>query len=111
MHNILFTSAFILLFISGTFGQTLFYENFEEGLANWNYQEPGIAQIIETEDSTHKSVLKLTPNRSAECVLVKDSDQWDKIVIKGEALFPTELHDYLGLVYKYHEADRTDFGC
>ncbi|MFD2587956.1 hypothetical protein ACFSQJ_13505 [Croceitalea marina] len=91
--------------------QLLFEDNFETGLDNWEVENIGIAEIITTEDKLHKSVLQLTPNKTAECILVKDSDKWDKVVIKGEALFPTDRHDYLGLVYNYNKTERADFGC
>lgn len=102
---------FFLILSRGIYGQTLFHDDFEADSGQWEYQEPGIAEIVKTEDLTHGSVLKLTPNRTAECVLIKDSDKWESIVIKGKALFPSDQHDYLGLVYNYHEADRIDFGC
>lgn len=91
--------------------QLLLEENFESDLALWEHKDPGIAKIIKTEDESHKSVLQLTPNKTAECILVKGSDKWEKVVITGEALFPTDKHDYLGLVYNYNKNDRADFGC
>jgi len=111
MNKKLITVTFFLIFSKGIFGQALFHDDFEADLGQWEYQGSGIAQIIKTEDLTHGSVLKLTPNRTAECVLIKDSDKWKSTVIKGQALFPSDQHDYLGLVYNYHEADRIDFGC
>ena len=111
MNNKLIILTFFLFLSRGIFGQALFNDDFEADLEQWEYQEPGIAQIIKTEDSNHESVLKLTPNRTAECVLIKDSDKWERIAIKGQALFTSDQHDYLGLVYNYHEANRIDFGC
>lgn len=111
MNNKLIAVTFFLILGRGVFGQALFHDDFETDLGQWEYQEPGIAQIIKTGDLTHGSVLKLTPNRTAECVLIKDSDKWESIVIRGQALFPSDQHDYLGLVYNYHETDRIDFGC
>ena len=111
MNNKYIILTFFLIFSRGIFGQILFHDDFESDLKQWEYHYNGIAQIIKTKDSTHESVLKLTPNRTAESVLIKDSDKWRNIVIKGQALFPTIEHDYLGLVYNYHEADRIDFGC
>jgi len=110
MNNKLITLTIFLFLSKGIYGQALFHEDFEADLRQWEYKEPGIAQIIKTEDSVHKSVLKLTPNKAAECVLIKGSDKWASIVIKGEALFPTDLHDYLGIVYNLQEANRIDFG-
>lgn len=106
-----FIIILFLILSRAIYGQALFYDDFEAGLGQWEYQKPGIAQILQTEDAAHKSVLKLTPNKTAECVLIKDSKTWGNIVISGEALFPTDQHDYLGLVYNYQEADRIDFGC
>lgn len=103
--------VFSLLLSNAIYGQTLFHDDFEAGLGKWEYRGSGIAQIIATEDMTHRSVLKLTPNKSAECVLIKGSDAWKNVVITGQALFPTDQHDYLGLVYNHQEADRIDFGC
>jgi hypothetical protein len=111
LNNSLIALTIFLILSRGVFGQALFHDDFESDLRLWEYQGQGIAQVIKTEDLTHKSVLKLSPNKTAECILIKDSDKWESIVIKGQVLFPTDKHDYLGLVYNYHEADRIDFGC
>ncbi len=111
MNSKIITLTISIFLSNGIYAQGLYYEDFETDLGKWEYKEHGIAQIIKTEDSAHKSVLKLSPNRSAECVLIKDSDKWGSVVIKGEALFPTDQHDYLGMVYNYHQANRIDFGC
>lgn len=111
MNNIPITGILFLMLSSGIYGQELFHDDFEADLGQWEYQKPGIAQIIETADIAHRSVLQLTPNKSAESVLIKGSDTWKNVVIEGQALFPTDQHDYLGLVYNYQENDRTDFGC
>lgn len=111
MNNKLITLTFFLFLSAGIFGQALFFDDFEADLEQWDYLEPGIAQIIKTEDPNHKSVLKLSPIGTAECVLIRGSDKWERIAITGQALFSSDQHDYMGLVYNYHEADRIDFGC
>lgn len=111
MNKKLIIVSFFLFFSKGILGQVLFHDDFETDLGKWEYHESGIAQIIKTENPSHENVLKLTPNRTAECVLIKDSEKWENIVIKGQGLFPTDQHDYLGLVYNYHDENRVDFGC
>ena len=62
-------------------------------------------------DANHKSILKLTPNKTAECVVLKNSDKWNGVLIEGEVLFPNDRHNYFGLVYNYQDDERKDFGC
>jgi hypothetical protein len=51
MNNKLITLTIFLFLSKGIYGQALFHEDFEADLRQWEYKEPGIAQIIKTEDS------------------------------------------------------------
>ncbi len=91
--------------------QIIFFDDFESNLDKWVVPDSNMAQIIYTKDALHKSVLKLNPNNTAECVLIKNSGKWNGIAIEDEVLFPSDQHNYLGLVYNYQDTERKDFGC
>ena len=108
----LIIAAFIYATSASAFGQELFCDDFEGDLSQWIYSEDSIAQLHETEDPDHKTVLKLIPSRNSHCLLMKGSDAWMGFVMEGEILFPTNEHNYFGLVYGYQDhRERIDFGC
>lgn len=87
-------------------------DDFERGIDNWQVDDPMSFRIISSGDTTHKNVLSLSPNQTAQCVLLKNSANLNGIRIEGEVLFPTNGHNYFGLVYNYNKTDdRVDFGC
>lgn len=110
-HKHITITLFFLFNTAIAFSQNLFYESFENGLINWQYTDSNIVQLFETQDTLHNTILKLIPNRTSDCLLIKNSDQWDSVMIEGEVLFPTNQHNYLGLVYNYQKRERKDFGC
>ena len=112
MNNRYIITFFILLMkLTIGSGQTLFFDEFENNLQGWEYQDTSVYQRFLTQDSLHKSVLKLIPNKTTECILIKNSENWDAVAIEGQVLFPSDQHNYLGLVYNYQKNERTDFGC
>ena len=104
--------AFLLVITVSCFGRELFHDDFEGDLGQWICPDDSMMQLHQTRDSCHKTVLKLIPNRTSHCLLIKGSETWKGVVIKGEILFPTEENNYFGLVYGYQENQgRIDFGC
>lgn len=90
--------------------QVRFRDDFEGTLSGWKLVGGHAIEIIESKDSTHGRVMAMQPD-GIVYALVKDSEQWGPVRIEGEVLFPTEGHNYLGLVYNYtRNASRTDFG-
>jgi hypothetical protein len=102
---------FLILYNLSVSGQNIFFDDFETNLSKWEYSDSGLVQITDTNDSIHRSVLKLIPNKTSDCILIKNSDKWSEVLIEGQVLFPTDKHNYLGLVYNYNQNERIDFGC
>jgi hypothetical protein len=89
-----------------------FVDDFEQNLSQWEVPGHSFARRVDSGDPSHRMVLELTPNNTAECVLVRRSTGWEKYRVEGEVLFPEHDDSYFGFVYGYRQvAARTDFGC
>jgi hypothetical protein len=96
--------------VTSALGQTRFSDDFEHGLKGWELYGEGGVFVMKTIDSTHGSVLVLRPQGDV-FALVKGSEKWGGKQIEGDALFPSELDNYFGVVYNFHRRGRrTDFG-
>ena len=95
---------------TGLLAQTLFEDDFENGLSNWDLIGAHAIQLVKSEDPDHKSVLKLDSDGFV-LALIKESSTWKSLAIEGEMLFPDDAHNYLGFVYNYKKTEqRSDFG-
>jgi hypothetical protein len=104
-------AIFLFMILSSTLtAQVRFIDDFSDGLAKWDLMGEQAIMIIDSKDPDHGKVLMLRPD-GIVYALIKDSDQWGGIRVEGELLFPTDEHNYLGLIYNYtHNISRTDFG-
>src|SRR3989304_5710917 len=96
-----FVFLVLLLFSGASYCQYIFFDDFEKNLDNWKFADSSIARLFHTNDTGHKTVLRLTPNNSTDCILLKNSENWRGFQIEGEVLFPSDQHIYFGLVYNY----------
>lgn len=91
-------------------GQAPIRYDFERGLGSLRVHGEGAAFTAPSGDPEHGDVLVLRPNGDAH-VLVPGTDAWPGVRLEGEVLFPTDEHNYLGLVYNLRRSgDRLDFG-
>ena len=108
----LIVSLFFLNILITINAQTLFFDDFENGLNNWEYKDNNLCRLQQSSDTSHKKVLELTPNRTANCILIIESQKWNAFSIEGDILFPTDEHNYMGFVFNFkHKNNRDDFGC
>lgn len=92
--------------------EPLFFDDFEQGLQQWEINNREKVRIISSGDPTHKQVLELHPGGSNTWALIKKSEGWTGISISGEVLFPEFDHNYLGFIYNYNIQNvRADYGC
>jgi hypothetical protein len=95
---------------AGVSAQVLFTDDFEHGLAQWRLLGPPGAAIRASGDAGHGQVLVLRPNGDV-VALMRGSESWTDVRIEGEMLFPEDVDDYLGLVYRHAtRGERQDFG-
>ncbi len=107
---LLFTISLLLLACSPR--ESILVDHFENGINNWQVDDPVSFRIISSGDTTHNKVLCLSPNQTSQCVLLKNTSDLNGIRIEGDVLFPTDGHNYFGLVYNYNKTgNRIDFGC
>lgn len=89
-----------------------FLDNFENGLAKWELNNPAKLHIIKSGDIEHGKVLALHPGGHNVHALIRGSDELTNVKIEGDVLFPYDEHNYLGLIYNYNVRDtRVDYGC
>ena len=109
--NYLFTICVLLIMVQLP-SQVLFTDDFENGINKWEYKGNDLCRLNKLNDTLHKTILELTPNFTSNCVLIKDSENWNNFSIEGDVLFPTTEHNYMGFVFNYKTMNnRNDFGC
>lgn len=92
-------------------GSSLFADDFENGVDLWRFPHGRGYEVVETGDASHGHALALRTAGLQTHALLRDSDEWDGVRIEGEVLFPEDVHNYLGFIYRYVETDRrVDFG-
>ena len=91
--------------------QTLFEEDFEAGLNAWYFPHGHGHSLVESGDPDRGTVMALETVDRPVIALVRGSENWGDVRIEGEVLFPEDVHNYLGFVYRYDDAGgRSDFG-
>ncbi len=89
----------------------LFREDFESGLGHWVLPLGQGARLVDSGDPAHGRVLELQTRDRLTVALIDGSEDWDDVRLEGAVLFPEDVHNYLGFVYRYREqGGRTDFG-
>lgn len=111
---------FLLSFCMKIFGQATstpeirpnFYEDFETDLSKWDINNPEKIRIIDSKDAQHGKVLEMHVGGPNTFALIKNSENWNGVVVEGDVLFPENAHNYLGFIYNYQVNDiRADYGC
>jgi hypothetical protein len=91
-------------------GALLFSDDFSRGLAYWDVHGGGAVRTRDSGDPARGSVLELVPNGDV-LALIKGSDAWSGVRVEGRMLFPSDVDNYLGLVYHAaRQGARWDFG-
>ncbi len=89
----------------------LFRDDFESGLDGWEISDPAAIVTADSGDRERGMVMELRPAHARLHALIRGSEEWNAYRIEGRVLFPTDDHNYLGLIYNYREADgRVDLG-
>ena len=89
----------------------LFEEDFEDGLEAWVFPNGGGHELIDSSDPAHGTVLSLRIRDRVALALIRGSERWEGVRLEGQVLFPEDVHNYLGFVYRYADVDgRKDFG-
>jgi hypothetical protein len=86
--------------------ERLFEDDFETGLSGWEVSDPAAITIVDSEDPDHGKVLRLAPAGARLHALIRGSEEWGAYRVEGEVLFPTDEHNYLGLIYHFREGGR-----
>lgn len=91
--------------------QVRFTDDFEDGdLSGWTVLNPQAVRVIDSDSSDHGKVLELGAD-DAVVALIRGSDQWGALQVKGDLLFPDGGDNYLAFVYHFkQDGRRTDFG-
>lgn len=90
---------------------TLFADDFERGIEQWTLPEGRGVRLLPSDDPERGMVLALRTEARPAIALMRGSEHWGSVRVEGRVLFPENAHAYLGLVYRYTEANgRTDFG-
>src|SRR4051812_13805577 len=85
-------------------------DDFEHGLAKWEIYGENAVLIQDSRDPAHKNVMVLRPQGDV-LALVKGTSALHGARIEGDVLFPTEIDNYLGVAYNFHQTrERRDFG-
>jgi hypothetical protein len=97
--------------VVGQGGEVLFSDDFEGALEGWSITDPAAIRTVDSHDSVHGRILEMAPHDAQLGAFIRDSEAWGAYRVEGEVLFPTDEHNYLGIVYHYRERDgRADFG-
>lgn len=92
-------------------GASMFTDDFSDGLEWWRFPQGDGYQLVETSDPSHGRVLALRTADLQTHALIRDSERWTDVRIEGEVLFPDDVHNYLGFIYRYvDDGRRIDFG-
>jgi hypothetical protein len=96
---------------AGRGGEILFSDDFEGSLDGWRVSDPSAIRTLDSGDPVHGRVLEMAPRDAQIDALMRGSEAWRAYRVEGEVLFPTDEHNYLGIIYNYRERDgRADFG-
>jgi len=103
--------AMVLVAACGTAAATqserdLFFDDFEAGLARWEVSNAEAMTIIDSGDPDHGHVFRLAPAEAQISALIRGSESWPAYRIEGKMLFPTDEHNYLGVIYNHTETER-----
>lgn len=91
--------------------EVLFEEGFEDGLGAWLIDDPEAIRVSDAGDPGHGPALLMEPSSARLAALIRGSEDWGSYRIEADFLFPTDEHNYLGLVYNLQERDgRVDLG-
>jgi hypothetical protein len=105
------TFAGLLLGPTGAAGQLLFEEDFEEGLAAWDFPQGQGYRLLDSGDPAHGTVLRLVTTDLPMWALIRGSEEWRGVRMEGSVLFPEDVHNYLGFIFRYvDDGRRADFG-
>jgi hypothetical protein len=89
----------------------VFADDFEGGLNGWTFPKGIGHELVSSGDPTRGTVLSLQTHNRLVVALMPGSEQWGDVRIEGDVLFPEDVHNYLGFVYRYEDSgERTDFG-
>lgn len=92
-------------------GQVLFADDFEGGLEAWRFLHGRGYELVETGDSEHGRALALQTRALPVYALIKGSERWGDVRVEGRVLFPEDVNNYLGFIYRYRDdGRRSDFG-
>lgn len=92
-------------------GSWIFTDDFENGHDRWRFPHGRGYDVIETGDASHGRALALRTASLQTHALIHGSEAWTDVRIEGEVLFPGNVHNYLGFIWRYVDADRRiDFG-
>lgn len=86
----------------------LFFDDFESDLGQWRFPY-GSGHAIVARDGDR--ALRLETVSLPVLALMEGSEGWGDVRIEGRVLFPEDVHNYLGFIYRYGADDgRMDFG-
>jgi hypothetical protein len=112
-----FSTLLPLLLLPAPAGETparggeLFFDDFEGDLSGWEIGDPEVIRTRDSGDPECGRVLELAPTDARLAALMRGSEEWQGYRVEGFFLFPTNEHNYLGLVYNLVETDgRVDLG-
>lgn len=90
---------------------TVFSDDFENGLDLWRFPQGRGYRPVDTGDASHGRALALGTASLQTHALMRGSEAWPDVRIEGEVLFPHDVHNYLGFIYRYvDDGRRIDFG-
>lgn len=89
----------------------VFTDDFSAGLEQWRFPQGDGYAVVETGDPAHGQALALHTAALQTHALIRDSESWSGVRLEGEVLFPADVHNYLGFIYRYVDTGRRiDFG-
>ena len=91
-------------------GPVRLVDGFDAGLEQWTLIGAPAVRIVDSGDPGHGPVMLLEPNGDA-LALARGSERWGSLRIEGDALFPTDGDNYLGVAYNVQRrGERLDYG-
>ena len=106
----IFVAIFLLSYNAFAASETLFTDNFETDLNKWELSRKQDILIRQSGDPKHGKVMELIPNQDVFALML-GSQRWKAVRIQGEVRFPENVHNYLGVIYNFHDdGGRLDFG-
>jgi len=91
-------------------GPVRLVDGFDAGLEQWTVIGAPAVRIIESGDPGHGPVMLLEPNGDV-LARVRGSERWGSLRLEGEALFPADIDNYLGVAYNVQRrGERLDYG-